>query len=527
MHSLQQISYRRIRRFAFPSPGAPYLSSLLSSNSTRPRLIGAVATSQHQDGGRRTFFGIGEVLGVITNQMEGYFAVLPEIMGEGWGWEAFEKESWAFKHDRLGIEKRVNAGGVVKTSDIAHLMELFQSALLKYWEFEPMTETDRKGKKKAAQNPPPSPKSDAKNLIKKSGATSSSQIQPHDLTEATMREGWGSPAVDLRSARTVGALEENEGGKKEGGDEEVEKVPTPAPKKIPVFFIDEAHKLPALIQAEDAMKSLLDSDPEAHATFSKALDQTNEHRPGISLYFPFLWKRALTYSPKHCHILSVGDCSKAEARKYFDEDLYPHIPDKLKPLVHFNDLYRFFGGKLAHLADYTSEYINSDGSIPPIQSSHFLQAHSLINLQLIHSTPSKITGDVDTPGFEIYSPLKAASPHAAPTPFTSSSSSPGSDFSNVDLLKVMARLAPKSAEGNDEVAELAYFPLCRELGARAVDGLVRARILELRWCDTITEEGDTVKGRPRRKRETIGPVLVPTTPVVRYAMGVVLKEYEQ
>lgn len=27
---------------------------------------------------------------------------------------------------------------------------------------------------------------------------------------------------------------------------------------MPVFFIDEAHKLPALIQADDAMKALLD-----------------------------------------------------------------------------------------------------------------------------------------------------------------------------------------------------------------------------------------------------------------------------
>lgn len=33
----------------------------------------------------------------------------------------------------------------------------------------------------------------------------------------------------------------------------------PPTKKIPVFFLDEAHKLPALIQTDTAMKSLLDA----------------------------------------------------------------------------------------------------------------------------------------------------------------------------------------------------------------------------------------------------------------------------
>ena len=159
-----------------------------------------------------------------------------------------------------------------------------------------------------------------------------------------------------------------------------------------------------------------------------------------------------------------------------------------------------------------------------IQSSHFLQAHSLINLQLIHSTPSPTSGDIESPGFEIYSPLKAVSPHAAPTPFTSSPATSGADFTSVDLLKVMSRLVHQ--ENFDEVADLPYFPLCREIGARAVDGLVRARLLELRWCATITEEGDSSLAVPRRRSDTIGPVLVPTTPVVRAAMAQVLREYE-
>jgi hypothetical protein len=35
--------------------------------------------------------------------------------------------------------------------------------------------------------------------------------------------------------------------------------PTPPAKKMPVFFLDEAHKLPALVPDEDAIKMFLDS----------------------------------------------------------------------------------------------------------------------------------------------------------------------------------------------------------------------------------------------------------------------------
>lgn len=77
---------------------------------------------------------------------------------------------------------------------------------------------------------------------------------------------------------------------------------------------------------------------------------------------------------------------------------------------------------------------------------------------------------------------------------------------------------------------IGYFPLCRQLGARAVDGLVRGRILELRWTDSVTPEGDpdlmTFKESKRRghAEEMVGPVLLPTTPVMRSAMAKVLQE---
>lgn len=61
----------------------------------------------------------------------------------------------------------------------------------------------------------------------------------HDITEVIMREGSVGGDVgrgeSLMEARTVGENEEGEGGK---GEKE-----KPPPKKIPVFFLDEAHKV--------------------------------------------------------------------------------------------------------------------------------------------------------------------------------------------------------------------------------------------------------------------------------------------
>ena len=43
--------------------------------------------------------------------------------------------------------------------------------------------------------------------------------------------------------------------------------------------------------------------------------------------------------------------------------MLPHVPESLRGKILFENLWIFFGGKLAHLADYTSEFINSDGDI--------------------------------------------------------------------------------------------------------------------------------------------------------------------
>lgn len=132
-----------------------------------------------------------------------------------------------------------------------------------------------------------------------------------------------------------------------------------------------------------------------------------------------------------------------------------------------------------------------------------------------------------------------------------------------------------------ETRALSYFHLCREMGARAVDGMVRGRILDLRWTDPVSREGwdprvlsmhvrqslhanraaagaqssatmvnelpETaedgmvplsdeefhreeqrlfeLRGGIEDEEEIVGPKLVPTTPIMRFAMKEVVQEY--
>ena len=85
-------------------------------------------------------------------------------------------------------------------------------------------------------------------------------------------------------------------------------------------------------------------------------------------------------------------------------------------------------------------------------------------------------------GFPTYPPPTGSprNPHA-PAPL--SEPGYGSDFTALQLLRVMSRLTQPG------VRSLPYFMLCREFGVRAVDGMVRGRILDLRWMDPVTKEG--------------------------------------
>lgn len=507
----------------------------------------------------------------MSQQMERYFN---EISKAAPGYEEFQKEGLEFKHDRLNVERRLNdspvgsSGSQVRTSDIARLMELFQSSLLKYSEFEPPEQPPENGKRKKdsdvssdrtkLNSSSPSPSHKSRWIFKRKGKKQCEGQQNHEL----------SPLIANCTAR--------------------EKEHEKPPKRIPVVFFDEAHKLPALIQSSDAMKCLLDS----------MLVLTKQDRlchviHATSDPFYQAWLRQLNVM-QHCKIITVGDCTKAETRTFFVEKLLPRVPENLRASLSFDSLYDAFGGKLAHWHDYVNDYVNAGGNFEIKQSSHFLQAHAVLNLHIIHSsqatTVSSSGQDPTTPSTPAARP-RSSGPDAlhanlGPAGFKSyppvrnSLRDPGSvseeysaDFSAMQLLKVMSKLSQVGTN------HLPYFLLCRELGVRAVDGMVKGRVLNLHWTDPVTHEGESparsepipsITANPavgmipspinigsgstvgassedgdmmamnpinmstrelgqideEDEDEVIGPKLVPLTPIMRYAMREVVLEYE-
>ena len=56
------------------------------------------------------------------------------------------------------------------------------------------------------------------------------------------------------------------------------------------------------------------------------------------------------------------------------------------------------------------------------------------------------------------------------------------DFAASQLIKVMVKLTENE---DGPVRALPYFLLCKEIGVKSVDGMVRGRILDLRWTDVV------------------------------------------
>ena len=156
-------------------------------------------------------------------------------------------------------------------------------------------------------------------------------------------------------------------------------------------------------------------------------------------------------------------------------------------------------------------------------SSHFIQAHALLNLQLLHSrTADNPVNSSCSPSeearFPIYSPLSHGPPHARPPPGNFGVDPEHRPFFTArDLISVMHRITTQSHP-------LPYFGLCRELGTDVVDSMIRGRILELRWSCPVTEEGTHPLNASEDK--TLGPRLLATTPIMKYAMKEVLSEYQ-
>lgn len=293
----------------------------------------------------------------LSQQMEQYFNCIADMKG----YEDFEKEAWGFKHDRLNVERRLsdaNGSGQIRTSDIARLMELFQSSLLKYTDFSPPERSECV----------PSPELRARS----SPVSNQSRTRPFRwwplrsasrdrLVQRKPSQSEARPAQEKRSTRPV--------------------------KRMPVFFLDEAHKLPGLIQSVEAMKALLDS----------MLVLTKQDRlchviHATSDPFYQTWLRQLNVM-QHCKIITIGDCSKAETRIFFEERILPRVPERLKSGLEFERLYEAFGGRLVHIQDYVTDYTNSGGRLEIHQSSHFIQAHALLNLHIIHTAQNPQTAE--------------------------------------------------------------------------------------------------------------------------------------
>jgi len=256
----------------------------------------------------------------LSQQVEQYFNFIADMKG----YEDFEKEAWNFKHDRLNVERRLsdtNGSGQIRTSDIARLMELFQSSLLKYREFVPQERSECVPSLEPRVNP---------NLI-----PSQSRTRPSKWWRF---RSSSRDRVDQRKQSQTEALRAQE------------KPPTRTVKKMPVLFLDEAHKLPGLIQSVEAMKALLDS----------MLVLTKQDRlchviHATSDPFYQTWLRQLNVM-QHCKIITIGDCSKAETRVFFEERILPRMPERLRSGLEFERLYEAFGGRLVHIQDYVTDY---------------------------------------------------------------------------------------------------------------------------------------------------------------------------
>ncbi|KAH9941565.1 hypothetical protein B0H21DRAFT_869580 [Amylocystis lapponica] len=432
------------------------------------------------------------------------------------------------RHDRLSVERRManspqpgdNTGhcalGEIKTSDVARLMELFQSSLLRYWNFQPSSSGH-------SRKPSTSTTADTDNASQRTSAFDAPSKNGKKTWRMRFFGGRKKPAEKRNSSQTK---RETMNGDGHGPESEKGKEPGLPPKKIPVFFIDEAHKLAALIRSTDAMKCLLD----AMLVLTKQ-DRLCHVIHATSDPFYQTWLRQLNVM-QHCKIITIGDYPKSDTRRFFRERILPNVPEPLRPGLEFGRLYEAFGGKLAHWQDYIADYINANGRLDIKQSSHFLQAHALLNLHIIHSaqaprpgqsangageappTPNSIhdgsqhaTQRLSPPpgsntAFRIYSPL-TAHPHILPPGFGGASGSAGSapefqtDFTALQLLKVMNQLAQPGARS------LPYFLLCREIGVRTVDAMVRGRILDLRWTEPITREWTDARVLSMRLRDSV------------------------
>ncbi len=264
----------------------------------------------------------------LTVQFENLFTKVAEEKG----YEDFNSQALSFKHARRDIvsmmEKTMGGppGELVGIGDVARVMELFQSSMLAYWNFDP-------------------------------AAAGSAEEETKE-----------SEQKDKSSTSTAKRDNTN-----------------PNPKRIPVVLFDECHELPALIPAPEAMKMILDvmlvltkQDRLCHVI----------HATSDPFYMHYLRSNNVGH---HCKILTIGDCSMEEARRYWDQCIIELIDSRKEvtqlrmKLPSFEDANEVFGGKLTHIQGFIKEFVDSDGKLRLVDCSHFIQAYILLHLHLSYS----------------------------------------------------------------------------------------------------------------------------------------------
>lgn len=376
------------------------------------------------------------------------------------GNEEMDNQTLTFKHLLIELaEKEKEPSYAVGVADIASLMETLQSCLLKYWEYDASDVEDAEHTKT---------KEDGKDVPKERSVDTTPEQETHDLKESE--------------------TEDKDGRGKERRKQTFKKKPI-------VFLMDEAHKLPALVSDELSLKVFLDTllvltkqDRLCHVLLSTS-DAFFQH---------FL--RGMNVG-HHAQIMTIGDCSKEETYAYFMDRLVETVPADLRDEVDFEELYAAFGGKLSHLSDYLSAWINLHGRLTPYESAIFIQAYTLLSFHLTHKD------------FETFSPLSTAT---APR---DGGSEDETRFSRENLLFVMRKLI-------QEPYSLPYFDLCRDIGTAQADAMIKTRILDLRWTKTVTPEQDGIE-RHWSRDGIERPIVLPMTRIVRRAMEVVLKEEDE
>ncbi|KAF9523784.1 hypothetical protein CPB83DRAFT_862279 [Crepidotus variabilis] len=542
-------------------------------------------------------FGGGDMEGLymsLNGLMVGFWeevAEMSEIEGMGEGWELFTTVAQGFKNDRSAVEHRLTPASSaltpsanslksghdfrsekralprsqstsgskgLRTSDISRLMEMFQAGLVKYWDFEPQSKDSTLGRHSSRArhathgiNGGSEVTSSSRTKVEGEQESNLNPIEEGKLGRTSSRR-WGFMAFGStgrmrgggsrrdrrgRSSREVRGSEETtvereKGKEREEISEEGQSGRWLGKKKVPVIFIDEAHKLPQLIPA-DTLKCLLDA----------LLVLTKQNRLCHVIHAsndPFYqsWLRS-TGVLSGCKMITLGDLNKNETRRFYRERVFPRVPERIRGPLNFEVLWDAFGGRMMHWMDYVEEFVGSGGVLDVKQSSHFLQAHTLLNLHIIHASQAPGSSDpnpdqggsanngntsmnhpnmsnTDTrtlhpglgpAGFKAY----AGHGGGGDTSFGSGFGFPGSTvgfshltpspppapppFTAMQLLKVISRLSLAttglSSDGMTTVINpggepyLAYFHLCRELGVRAVDGMVRGGVLDLRWNECI------------------------------------------